>query len=115
MVWHGPPDSIQRHILDEARRRHIPASIQQRKHSKADLHRAVEQLGAIDSGTGVFHNFEVSALAAFDIDFDGVTVIGDYTQPPAEGVPAADAALAQALTTETGVAVAIEHGKFELL
>lgn len=115
LVWHGPPDRIQRQIMDEARRRHIPISVQQRKYSMADLQRAAKQLTTIDSGTGVFQNFEVSALAAFDVDFDGVTVMGDYTQPPAEGVAAADTALAQALTAKTGVAVAIEHAKIDLL
>jgi len=115
LVWHGPSDRIQQQILDEARRRHIPISIQQRKYALAALEGAVERLETIASGTGVFQNFQVSALAAIDIDFDGVTVIGDYIQPPAEGVAAADAALARSLGVETGVAVAIEHGKFENL
>ncbi|MFF5083718.1 hypothetical protein ACFY36_42275 [Actinoplanes sp. NPDC000266] len=115
LVWHGPPDRVQQQIRDEARRRRIPLSIEQRKHTMAALEGAVDRLCAIRPGTGVFQNFQVSALAAFDIDFDGVVVIGEYTRPPAEDVSAADAALAGAISAETGVAVAIEHGKFELL
>nr|WP_221374936.1 hypothetical protein [Actinoplanes polyasparticus] len=115
LVWHGPSDRIQQQILEEARRRDIAISVEHRQYPKASLEGAVERLEAIVSGTGVFHNFEVSALAAFYMGFDGVTVIGDYIQPPAEGVAAADAALVQALRAETGVTVAIEHGKFELL
>jgi hypothetical protein len=115
LVWHGPPDRMQHQIMDEARRRHIPISVQQRKHGMDDLERAVMQLITIDSGTDVFQNFKVNSVAAFDIDFDGVTVQGDYIHPPAEGIPAADTALAQALTARTGVAVTIEHGAVELL
>ena len=115
LVWHGPPDRMQHQVLDEARRRHIPVSVQQRNHGMDDLERAATQLITIDPGTGVFHNFKVSTVAAFDIDFDGVTVQGDYIHPPAEGIPAADTALAQALTAITGVAVTIEHGQFDLL
>ncbi len=111
VVWHGPPDSMQRQILDEARRRNIPASVQQRNHSLSDLERAANQLMAIKSGTGVFQNFTVSSVGTIDIDFDGVTVLGEYIHPPAEGIPAADAALAQALSARTGVAVKIEQGR----
>jgi len=111
LVWHGPPDQIQRKIIDEARRRHIPISIQQRKYSMDDLERAANQLAAVDSGTGEFQNFKVSGVGSFSIDFDGVTVIGEYIHPPAEGIPAADTALTQALTAITGVAVTIEHGE----
>jgi hypothetical protein len=111
LVWHGPSDRIQRQIMDGARRRHIPISIQQRKYSTDDLERAVNQLIAIDSGTGEFQNFKVSGVGSFSIDFDGVTVIGEYIHPPAEGITAADAALTQALTAKTGVAVTIEHGE----
>jgi hypothetical protein len=113
LVWHGPPDDMQRQIVDEARRRHIPVSIQQRKYSMDDLERAVTQLNAIDSGTGVFQNFTVSAVGSLAIDFDGVTVLGDYIHPPVEGISAADTALAQALAARTGVAVRIEHGRLE--
>jgi hypothetical protein len=115
LVWHGPPDRMQQQILDEARRRRIPISVQQRGHSMEQLERAVAQLIAVGSGTGVFGNFEVSSVAAFDIDFDGVIVQGEYIRPPAEGISEADAALARALKAETGVAVTIEHGRFELL
>jgi len=111
LVWYGPPDRVQRQIMDEAQRRHIPISIEHRKHSLAALERAVDQLVAIDSGTGVFQNFTVSAVGTLSIDFDGVTVKGDYIHPPAEGVPAADTALARALAALTGVAVEIEHGQ----
>jgi hypothetical protein len=111
LVWHGPPDRMQRQIMDEARRRHIPVSIQQRKHSMNDLKQAAQQLAAIDSGTGVFQNFTVSSVGTFDIYFDGVTVLGDFIHPPAEGIDAADTALAQALAAITGVAVRIEHGE----
>jgi hypothetical protein len=111
LVWHGPPDRIQRQIMDEARRRHIPISIQQRKYSTGDLERASNQIFAIGSGTGGFQNFKVSGATTFSIDFDGVIVIGEYIHPPAEGVTAADAALTQALTAKTGVAVTIEHGE----
>ncbi len=111
LVWHGPPDRMQQQIMDEARRRHIPTSIQQRNHSMNDLQQAAQQLTAIDSGTGVFQNFTVSLVGTFDIHFDGVTVLGDYIHPPAEGTAAADTALAQALTAKTGVAVRIEHGQ----
>jgi hypothetical protein len=34
-----------------------------------------------------------------------VTVQGDYIHPPAEGIPAADTALAQAPAAKTGVAL----------
>lgn len=115
LVWHGPPDRMQRKIMDEARRRNIPISIQQRNHSLKDLERAVGQLMAIESGTGEFHNFKVSAATTFDINFDGVTVMGDYIHPPGESIPAADTALAQTLAAKTGVAVVIEHGQIELL
>jgi hypothetical protein len=115
LVWHGPSDRIQEQIVDEARRRRIPLSIQQRKYALAALDGGVERLETIASGTGVFRNFEVSGLASIDIDFDGIVVIGDYIEPPVEGVAAADAALIQALSAITGVAVAIEHGKFESL
>jgi hypothetical protein len=113
LVWHGPPDPMQQQILDEARRRNIPASVQQRKHSMNDLERASRQLMAIESGTGVLENFTINSAGIFDIDFDGVIVSGDYIQPPAEGIAAADTALAQALTAKTGVAVTIEHNLAE--
>ncbi|XVV15197.1 hypothetical protein ACQP2X_12890 [Actinoplanes sp. CA-131856] len=115
LVWHGPSDRIQQQILDEAHGRHIPISVQQRKYTRAALEGAVEQLWVTAPGTGVFQNFEVSAIAAQNIDFDGIIVIGEYIQPPVEGVAAADATLVRALRSVTGVAVAIEHGKFELL
>ena len=108
LVWHGPPDRMQRQIMDEARRRHIPISVRQSKYSTEDLERAVKQLLAIDSGTGVFHNFNVSGVGG---SIDVVTVLGEYIHPPAEGIPAADTALTQALTAKTGVAVKIEHGE----
>ncbi len=111
VVWHGPPDRLQRQIMDEARRRNIPASVQQRDHSLTDLERAADQLMAIESGTGVFRNFRVSSVGTLDMYFDGVTVLGEYINPPAEGIPAADAALAQALAARTGVAVRIEQGR----
>lgn len=117
LVWHGPANRMRQRIVDEARRRHIPLSIQQSEYRPAALERAVEQLIAIGSGTGVFQNFMVSSIGTFGLDpaFDGVTVYGDYIDPPAEGIPAADSALARALTARTGVAVAIEHGRIELL
>jgi len=115
LVWHGPPDRLQQQILDEARRRGIPATVQQRRYSMADLERAVNQLVAINSGTGVFRNFMVNGVTTFDIDFDGVIVDGDYIHPPAEGNAAADTALAQTLTTTTGVTVKIGHSHSELL
>ncbi len=111
VVWHGPPDRLQRQIMDEARRRNIPASVQQRDHSLTDLERAADQLMAIKSGTGVFRNFRVSSVGTLDMYFDGVTVLGEYIRPPAEGIAAADAALAQALAARTGVAVRIEQGR----
>ncbi|MFG1606807.1 hypothetical protein [Actinoplanes sp. NPDC049265] len=111
LVWHGPPDPVQRQIIDEARRRHIPIAVQQRKHTMADLERAANQIFAIESGTGEFHNFRISGAAPFSIEFDGVTVIGEYIHPPAEGIAAADTALTRALTARTGVAVTIEHGQ----
>jgi hypothetical protein len=111
LVWHGPPDPVQRQILDEARRRHIPISVQQRRYSMADLQRAASQIFAIESGTGELHNFKISGAGSFSIDFDGVTVIGQYIHPPAEGTTAADIALTQTLTARTGVAVRIEHGE----
>jgi hypothetical protein len=109
VVWHGPPDRVQRQIIDEAHRRRIPISVQQRKYTMNDLEQAANQIYDIGSGNAEFHNFKVSAVGSFDIDFDGVTVIGDYIRPPAEGVTAADTALVQALTSKTGVAVRIEH------
>jgi hypothetical protein len=115
LVWHGPSDPVQRQIMDEARRRSIPISIQQRKYSIDDLERAANQLLTIESGTGVFGNFDHDAIGTLSIDFDGVTVEGDYINAPAEGVPAADAALTQALTAITGVATKIEHARTELL
>jgi hypothetical protein len=111
LVWHGPSDRMQRQIMDEARRRHIPISIQHRNHSMNDLEQAAQQLTAIDSGTGVFQNFTVNSIGTIDIYFDGVTVLGDYIRPPAEGIPAADTALARALAAKTGVAVRIERGQ----
>jgi hypothetical protein len=75
----------------------------------ADLERAQKQLVAINSGTGVFGNFTVNGVSTFTIDFDGITVDGDYIQAPAEGTAAADTALAQTLTATTGVAVKIGH------
>lgn len=113
LVWHGPSDRMQRQIMDEARRRNIPVSIEQRNHSMNDLEQAAQQLTAIDSGTGVFQNFTVSSVGTFHIYFDGVTVLGEFDHPPAEGIAAADIALAQALTAITGAAVRIEHGKIE--
>lgn len=115
LVWHGPPGPLQQQIIDEAGRRQIPVSVQRREHSRDALERAATQLIGIHSGTDVFHNFELSSVAALDIDFDGVIVQGDYIHPPAEGVTAADIALAQELSVRTGVAVTIEHGRFELL
>jgi hypothetical protein len=117
LVWHGPPDRMQQQILDEARRRGIPVSLRACKYSLADLERAAEQLNAIESGTGVFQNFSVDAIGTFGIDvtFDGVSVNGEYIHPPAEGIAAADNRLAQVLTARTGVTVAIEHVKIELL
>lgn len=109
LVWHGPPDPVQRQIIDEAGRRHIPISVQQRKHSMADLERAAGQILTIESGTGEFHNFKISGVGSLSIDFDGVTVTGNYIHPPAEGIAAADTALTQALTARTGVAVTIDH------
>jgi hypothetical protein len=110
LVWHGPANRIQQQIVDEARRRHITASIQQRNHSLNDLERATRQIAAIDSGTGVFQNFERGSVAPFDLNFDGVTVTGEYLRPPAEGIAAANTALVQALTDKTGVPVQIEYG-----
>jgi hypothetical protein len=110
LVWHGPADRVQQQILDEAHRRGIPATVQQRRYSMADLERAVNQLCAIKSGTDVFRNFTVNTISTFSIDFDGVIVDGDYIHAPAEGATAADTALAQTLTTTTGVAVKIGHG-----
>ena len=110
LVWHGPPSHLQQQIIDEAHRRGIPISVQQRRYSTADLERAVNQLVAINSGTGVFGNFTVNTITTFDIDFDGVVVDGDYIHAPAEGNAAADTALAQTLTATTGVAVKIGHG-----
>jgi hypothetical protein len=112
LLWYGPPDRIQRQILDEARRRHISISVQRRTYSMAALQQASNQINAIDSGTGEFENFTISGASSFDINFDGVVVVGEYIHPPAEGIPTADAALTQALTAKTGVAVMIEHGEF---
>jgi len=108
LVWNGPPDRMQRRIMDEARRRHIPITVRQSKYSMADLERAANQLSSIQSGTGVFQNFKVSGVGG---SIDVVTVIGEYIHPPAEGIPAADTALTQALAALTGVAVKIEHGE----
>jgi hypothetical protein len=113
LVWHGPADRVQQQILDEAHRRGIPISVQQRRYSMADLERAVNQLVAIKSGTGVFRNFTVNGVTTLTVDFDGVVVDGDYIDAPAEGNAAADTALAQTLTATTGVAVKIGHGHAE--
>lgn len=111
LIWHGPPNHIQQQIVDEARRRNILTSVQQRKHSKDDLERATRKLVAIESGTGVFQNYVRGPVAAFTPDFDGVTVTVEYIRrPPAEGIAAANTALVQALTAETGVAIRIEYG-----
>jgi hypothetical protein len=110
LVWHGPPDRTQQQILDEARRRNISISVQQRRYSLADLERATRQLAAIKSGTDVFQNFTLGSVAPFAPDFDGVTVAGEYIRPPAEGIAAANNALTQALTAKTGVAVKIDYG-----
>lgn len=110
VVWYGPPDSVQRQIIDEARRRHIPLSIQLSKHTMNDFDEAVNQLSAIGSGTGVFQNFTVNMISNFEIYFAGVTVVGEYIRPPAEGVAAADTALAQVLTAITGVDVRVQQG-----
>jgi len=110
LVWYGPPDRIQRQIIDEARRRHIPIAVRQSRYSTDDVERAIKQLAAIDSGTDVFQNFKVSGVGT-DINFDGVKVIGEYIHPPAEGIPAADTTLMQAMTAKTGVAATIEHGE----
>lgn len=91
--------------------RHIPFSAQQRKHGMADLERAANQIFALESGTGEFHNFKIIGADSFSIDFDGVTMIGEYIHPPAEGIAAADTALTRALTARTGVAVTTEHGE----
>lgn len=109
LVWHGPPGPVQRQIIDEARRRHIPISVQQRRYSMADLEQAASLIFAMESGAGELQNFKISGAGSFRIDFDGVTVVGQYIHPPAEGTAAADTALAQRLTARTGVAVRIEH------
>jgi hypothetical protein len=101
---------MQRQVTEEAHRRHIPISVRQSNYSTDDVARAVKQLLAIDSGTGVFQNFKVSGVGT-NIDFDGVTVTGEYIHRPVEGVRAADTALTQALAAKTGVAVTIEHGE----
>jgi hypothetical protein len=115
LVWHGPPEPVQRQIMAEAQRRRIPISIQHRKHSIDDLERAVNQLSAVESGTDVFKNFDYDGIGTLSIDFDGVTIQGDYINAPTEGVAAADAALTKALTAKTGVATKIEHVQIELL
>jgi hypothetical protein len=109
LVWKGAPDTVQRQILDEAQRRHTPMSVQQRQYSKDDILRAMDQLYAIESGTGVLENFTSWAVGGLYIAFDGVSISGDYINAPAEGVCAADTALAQALTAIIGVTVRIEH------
>jgi hypothetical protein len=109
LVWHWPADRWQQQILDEARRRGIPATVQQRRYSMADLERAADQLAAMKSGTGVLRNFTVYGPTTLVDDFDGVILDGDYIHAPAEGTAAADTALAQTLTATTGVAVKIGH------
>jgi hypothetical protein len=111
LVWQGPPGRLQQQIMDEAQRRGIPISVQQRHYSMTDLERAVNQLVAIKSDTGVFRNFTVNTIETFNIDFDGITVNGDYIHPPAEGITAADVALAQMLTATSGVAVRVGHAR----
>ncbi|MBU2665561.1 hypothetical protein KOI35_18795 [Actinoplanes bogorensis] len=113
--WHGPADQVQRQILDEARRRDIPLTVRLRKYTPADIERASARIEAIGAGTGLFENFKPEAFGDFGSEFDGITLQGEHIRPPAEGVPAADAALAQALSAAVGVAVTIVHGQIQLL
>ncbi|WP_436531948.1 hypothetical protein [Actinoplanes sp. HUAS TT8] len=109
LLWHGPADDLQQQIRDEAARRGIAVTVQQRRYTVADLNAALKKLDG-RSGRGAFANFTIYSSAGLSADFDGVTVSGEYRKPPAEGTAAADAALAEAASAELGIAVAIEHG-----
>jgi len=114
LVWHGPSDPLQHQIMDEARRRNISITVQNRKYGMADLERAAAQLMDIGPGNSVFENFDYNSVSIFSAYFDGTIVRGTYIDDPAEGVPAADIALEKALTALTGVATKIDHEVLKL-
>ena len=109
LLWHGAANRTQKAIKERAAQLGITATIEQRKHSLADIIRGQEALQGL-SGRGLFANFTINATAGVSADFDGIVVYGDYINPPAQGRTEADAALAKAASQEIGVTISIKPG-----
>lgn len=109
LLWHGAANQTQKAIMERAAQLGITVSIEQRKHSLADITRGQEALQGL-SGRGLFANFTINATAGLSADFDGIVVYGDYINPPARGRTVADAALAKAVSRKIGVTVSIKPG-----
>ncbi|MGK5678383.1 hypothetical protein [Actinoplanes sp. URMC 104] len=115
LQWHGAADPIQQAIKDEARRLGITVAVEQRRYGRSDLERAADALVGL-SGSGLLTNFSINYIAVLTSDFDGVIVVGEHIHPITGSRAAADSALAEALTSELGIPVAVEAGaKFEML
>ncbi|GIF08982.1 hypothetical protein [Actinoplanes siamensis] len=109
LLWHGEANQTQKAIIQKATQLGITVTVQQRKHSMADILRGQKALEG-HSGHGVFANFTINSTAGLTADFDGIIVYGEYISPPVQGRAEADAALAEAVSQEIGVTVSIEPG-----
>ncbi|GAB7037221.1 MULTISPECIES: hypothetical protein [Catenuloplanes] len=109
LLWHGAANRTQRAITEKAVGLGITVTVQQRKHSLADINRGQRALHGL-SGRGLFANFTVNSTSGVTADFDGIIVYGDYINPPAGGRTEADAALAEAVSRAIGVTVSIRPG-----
>lgn len=109
LLWHGEANQTQKAITEKAGQLGITVTIQQRKHSLADITRGQKALEG-RSGHGLFANFTINSTSGLSADFDGIVVYGEYINPPAQSRTEADAALAKAVSQEIGVTVSIKPG-----
>lgn len=104
LYWHGPADRLQRQIKDRARGLGLTIAVRQRRHSRAQLDRAVTELRR-QTGRAPFTNFQINIVTGTDPDFDGITVDGQYLHPVTGDQAEALAALARAASARYGIPV----------
>ncbi len=109
LLWHGEANQTQKAITEKAAQLGITVTVQQRKHSLADITRGQKALEG-RSGQGLFANFTINSTSGLSADFDGIVIYGEYINPPAHSRTEADAALAGAVSEEIGVTVSIKPG-----
>ncbi len=109
LLWHGEANQTQRAVTEKAAQLGITVTIQERKHSMADITRGQKALDG-RSGHGLFANFTINSTAGLSADFDGIVIYGEYINPPTQSRTEADAALAKAVSEEIGVTVSIKPG-----